>query len=68
MWWCGPGSWSGSGAKWHIKAKKIALRGERKDPVEKMFRASKSKEVDFNLHVRGWSWFEVFTKEEKEYY
>ncbi|MEM8886088.1 MAG: HEAT repeat domain-containing protein [Planctomycetota bacterium] len=56
----------GSGAKWHIKAKKIALRGPRKDPVEKMFRAATMREVDFNLHVRGWSWFDVFTREERE--
>ncbi|MHC4937480.1 MAG: HEAT repeat domain-containing protein [Planctomycetota bacterium] len=57
---------SGSGAKWHVKAKKIALRGPRKDPVEKMFRASTIREVNFDLHVRGWSWFDVFAREEKE--
>jgi hypothetical protein len=57
---------SGSGSKWDIKARKIALRGPKKDPVEKMFRASTIREVDFNLHVRGWSWFDVFAREEKE--
>jgi len=57
---------SGSGANWHKKAKRIALKGPKKDPVEAMFRAAKNKEVDFELHVRGWSWFDVFTREERE--
>jgi len=57
---------SGSGANWHKKAKRIALKGPKKDPVEAMFRASKAKEVDFELHVRGWSWFDMFTREERE--
>ncbi|MHC4955675.1 MAG: HEAT repeat domain-containing protein [Planctomycetota bacterium] len=57
---------SGSGAKWHKKAMRIALKGPKKDPVEKMFRAATVKEVDFDLHVRGWSWFDVFTREERE--
>jgi len=57
---------SGSGANWHKKAKRIALKGPKKDPVEAMFRAAKAKEVDFELHVRGWSWFDVFIREERE--
>ena len=57
---------SGSGSKWDLKARKIAMQGERRDPVEKMFRASTAKEVDFDLHVRAWSWYAVFAAEEKE--
>ena len=57
---------SGSGSNWHKKAKRIAIAGPKRDPVEKMFRAATAREVDFELHVRGWSWFDVFTREEKE--
>jgi len=57
---------SGSGSRWEMKAKKIAFEGPRRDPVEKMFRASTIHEVDFDLHVRAWSWFHVFTAEERE--
>jgi len=55
----------GSGARWHSKAEKIARRGSRRDPVEAMFQASTSKQMDFEKHVRAWSWFNVFTQEER---
>jgi hypothetical protein len=57
---------SGSGSRWDIKARKIAMRGDRRDPVEKMFRASTAQEVDYELHVRAWSWYSIFAAEEKE--
>ena len=55
---------SGSGAKWEMKARKIARRGPRHDPVEAMFQASTAKQMNFQMHVRAWSWFKVFTEEE----
>jgi len=55
---------SGSGANWDAKAKKIARKGPKRDPVEAMFQASTAKEMDFEMHVRAWSWFDVFTREE----
>ncbi|MHC4550427.1 MAG: HEAT repeat domain-containing protein [Planctomycetota bacterium] len=56
---------SGSGARWEMKAQKIARKGPRKDPVEAMFQASTAKEMNFEKHVRAWSWYEVFTQEER---
>jgi HEAT repeat protein len=56
----------GSGAKWDLKAAKIARIGPKKDPVEAMFTAATAKELDFDKQVRAWSWFDVFTREEPE--
>ncbi|HEX5138635.1 MAG TPA: HEAT repeat domain-containing protein [Planctomycetota bacterium] len=56
----------GSGSRWDDKAKKIASRGESEDPVERMFQASTAKQMNYDMHVRAWSWFEVFTAEERE--
>jgi HEAT repeat protein len=56
----------GSGAKWDMKAAKIARIGPKKDPVEAMFQAATAKQLDFEKHVRAWSWFDTFTREEKE--
>ncbi|MHC4223196.1 MAG: HEAT repeat domain-containing protein, partial [Planctomycetota bacterium] len=50
----------------HQKARKIARIGPREDPVEGMLTASTVKQVTYDTHVRAWSWFEVFTKEERE--
>jgi len=55
---------SGSGAKWDMKARKIARRGPKRDPVEAMFQAQTAKEMDFDMHVRSWSWFRIFTEDE----
>jgi hypothetical protein len=49
-----------------MKAQKIARIGPKKDPVEAMFQAATAKQLDFEKHVRAWSWFDVFTREEKE--
>lgn len=57
---------SGSGSRWDDKARKIAGRGPDRDPVEAMFQASTAKQMTFDMHVRAWSWFDVFTAEEKE--
>jgi hypothetical protein len=57
---------SGSGSRWDDKARKIAARGPSRDPVERMFQASTPKQMDFEMHVRSWSWFDVFTAEEPE--
>jgi hypothetical protein len=62
----GGGAVSGSGANWDVKARKIARRGPKKDPVEAMFQASTAKQMDFDMHVRAWSWFDVFTREERD--
>jgi HEAT repeat protein len=56
----------GSGTRWDMKAKKIALIGSKKDPVEAMFQAATAKQLDFDKHVRAWSWFDTFTREEPE--
>ena len=60
------GGVGGSGTRWDLKAQKIARIGPKKDPVEAMFQAATQKELDFEKHVRAWSWFEVFTREERE--
>jgi len=57
---------SGSGARWDEKARRIAGRGPSRDPVEAMFQASTPKQMDFDMHVRAWSWFEIFADEERE--
>ncbi len=57
---------SGSGSKWDKKAAKIARRGPRRDPVEAMFQAQTAKQMDFDMHVRSWSWFDVFAAEESK--
>jgi len=57
---------SGSGSRWDDKARKIAARGPSRDPVEAMFQAATVKAMDFDMHVRAWSWFDVFTSEEPE--
>ncbi len=56
---------SGSQSRWHAKAKKIALRGPQRDPVERMLQASTAKQMNYYLHVRAWSWFDVFTREDR---
>jgi hypothetical protein len=56
----------GSGSRWDDKAKRIASRGQAEDPVERMFQASTPKLMDFDMHVRSWSWFDVFAAEERE--
>ena len=56
----------GSGARWDDKARKIAGRGPANDPVERMFQASTAKQMNYEMHVRSWSWFDVFATEEKE--
>ncbi|MHC4930810.1 MAG: HEAT repeat domain-containing protein, partial [Planctomycetota bacterium] len=62
----GSGTVGGSGANWETKARKIARKGPRRDPVEAMFQASTFKQFKFDMHVRSWSWFDVFTREERE--
>jgi len=56
----------GSGSRWDDKAKKTASRGPQDDPVERMFQASTAKQMTYEMHVRSWSWFEIFTAEERE--
>ena len=55
---------NGSGTRWHLKAKKIASRGPDRDPVEAMLQAATAKQMDYEMHVRAWSWFDVFTKDD----
>ncbi|MGH7162008.1 MAG: HEAT repeat domain-containing protein [Planctomycetota bacterium] len=57
---------SGSGANWDDKARKIALVGPQRDPVERMFHASTARQFNYDMHVRAWSWFDVFTREDRE--
>ena len=57
---------SGSGKRWDSRAAKIAARGPSRDPVERMLQASTAKQANYSLHVRGWSWFDIFTREEPE--
>jgi len=57
---------SGPGSGWDDKAKKIAGRGPERDPVERMFQAATAKQMDFDMHVRSWSWFEIFLAEDKD--
>jgi HEAT repeats len=60
------GAVGGSGANWDMKAAKIARIGPKKDPVEAMFQAATAKQLDFEKHVRAWSWFDTFSREEPE--
>ncbi|MHC4137600.1 MAG: HEAT repeat domain-containing protein [Planctomycetota bacterium] len=57
---------SGSQSRWHAKARKIASRGPQRDPVERMLQASTTKQMNYYLHVRAWSWFDVFTREDRK--
>jgi len=56
---------SGSGTKWDAKARKVAARGPQRDPVERMLQAGTAKQMNFQMHVRAWSWFDVFAAEER---
>jgi HEAT repeat protein len=62
----GSGGVGGSGANWDTKARKIARKGPRKDPVEAMFQAATHKTFKFDMHVRAWSWFDIFIEEERQ--
>jgi hypothetical protein len=31
-----------------------------------MFQAATAKQMDYGMHIRAWSWFDVFTREERE--
>jgi hypothetical protein len=55
---------SGSGKRWDGKAARIAAKGPKRDPVERMFQAATAKQMDYDMHIRAWSWFDVFIKEE----
>jgi len=57
---------SGSGTNWDDKARKIAARGPQRDPVEAMLQAATAKQMDYSMHVRAWSWFDIFTTEDRE--
>jgi len=57
---------SGSGSNWDDKARKIAARGPLDDPVERMLQAATAKQMNYEMHIRAWSWFDVFTREERE--
>ena len=57
---------SGSGSRWDDKARKIASRGPQRDPVEAMFQAATAKAMDYDMHVRSWSWFDTFLREDRE--
>jgi len=56
----------GSQSRWNAKAKKIASRGPQRDPVERMLQASTAKQANYYMHVRAWSWFDVFTREDRK--
>ena len=57
---------NGSGKRWKARAAKIAARGPDRDPVERMLQAATAKSMNLAMHIRSWSWFEIFTKEERE--
>jgi hypothetical protein len=59
---------SGSGKRWDDKARKIASRGPDRDPVEAMFQAATAKQMDYDMHVRAWSWFDIFAAEERDHF
>jgi len=55
----------GSGKRWAARAKKIARKGPRADPVEAMFSASTVKQTGYEFHIRAWSWFDWFLREDR---
>ena len=57
---------SGSGTRWNARASKIAARGPDRDPVERMLQAATAKSMNLDMHIRAWSWFDIFTREEPE--
>lgn len=57
---------SGSGANWDDKARKIAAKGPLDDPVERMLQAATARQMNYEMQVRSWSWFDVFLREERE--
>jgi hypothetical protein len=59
---------SGSGKKWESKARKIAARGPDRDPVERMLQAATAKQMNYDMHVRAWSWFDVFLEGERDHF
>jgi len=57
---------NGSGKRWLARARAIAARGPDRDPVERMLQAATAKQMNYEMHVRSWSWFEVFTRDDPE--
>jgi len=55
---------AGSGERWSTRARGIASLGPQRDPVERMFQAATAKQMTYRMHIRAWSWFDVFTREE----
>ncbi|MFQ5844720.1 MAG: HEAT repeat domain-containing protein, partial [Planctomycetota bacterium] len=57
---------TGSGRDWPMRARRLAARNPANDPVERMLQAATARQMDYDMHVRAWSWFDVFVREEPE--
>jgi len=57
---------SGAANNWGIRARRIAARGAANDPVEAMFQAATAKQMNYRMHIRAWSWFDVFCGEDPQ--
>jgi hypothetical protein len=55
-----------AGEDWPNRARKIAEIGPKRDPVENMFQASTAKQMQYDMHLRAWSWFEIFLRHDRK--
>jgi hypothetical protein len=56
---------SDSGDRWHLKCRKYAR--ERKSlPIQRILDEKTFEGLDLECHVRAWSWFDVFLREDRE--
>ncbi|MEE8105025.1 MAG: HEAT repeat domain-containing protein [Planctomycetota bacterium] len=55
-----------AGWNWPFRIKRIAKMGPKSDPVERMFQASTAKQMEYRMHLRAWSWFDIFLRQDRE--
>ena len=55
-----------AGTVWPFRVRRIAKLDPKDDPVERMFQASTVKQLDYRMHLRAWSWFDVFLRHDRD--
>lgn len=56
---------SNSGRNWFEKILKMA-GGARTAPIQKIFDTNSMSALDLDMHIRAWSWFDLFLEEDRE--
>jgi len=56
---------AGPSTKWDKKVRKIAA-DKRATPIQRVLDESAFESLDFKMHIRAWSWFDVFLREDRD--